>query len=103
MRFRGAPYSEPSASNGEAALRDINNALLDAIERGEMQYSISVCNGTFHDIEAHLENTGCEYGGWSHIECWFDDFAVAAGLSNQSVDDIASPNSDKRDLIFSWD
>jgi hypothetical protein len=103
MRCREVPYNEPSANNGEAALRAINNALLEAIEAGETSYSTMIWKGTFQDIEAHPENTGCEYGGWSYLECWFDDFAIAAGLSNQSADDIASPSSDKRDLIFSWD
>jgi hypothetical protein len=103
MRFREPPYSEPSANNGEAALRAINNALLEAIESRDTQHSTSIWKDTFEDIEAHLENTGCQYGGWSYLECWFDTFAIAAGLSNQSLDDIAAPNSDKVDLIFSWD
>jgi hypothetical protein len=102
MRFRGHPYSEPSANNGEAALRSINNDLLEAIEAGDLSYSTSIWKGTFEDIEAHLENTGCEYGGWSYLECWFDDFAIAAGLSNQSIDYTSSPGG-TRELLFSWE
>jgi hypothetical protein len=102
MRFKKAPYSEPSSNNGEAALRAINNGVLDAIERDENSYSTIIWEGTFQDIEAHLENTGIDYGAWSYLEGWFDNLAIASMLSNQSIDYTSSPGG-TRELLFSWD
>lgn len=103
LRFRGAPYSNPSINAGEAKLREIANGILNAIEGGETQYSTAIWRGTFEDIEAHLENTGCSYGAWSHLEEWFSDFAIAAGIGNPEVEDLDTSGSDKLSLVFSWE
>lgn len=103
LRFREPPYSEPSKNNGEAELRAINNALLDAIEEGKCQYTKAIYQGTFDDIEAHLENTGCDYGAWSYLEIWFENFAITQGLGNPDLEDLDAPGSDKLSLCFSWE
>jgi hypothetical protein len=102
MKFRSAPYSNPSANAGEDALREINNALIAAIEAGESQYTKAIFRGTFEDIESHLENVGCEYGAWSYLEEWFLNFAIAAGIGSPELEDLDAPGSDKLSLCFSW-
>lgn len=89
--------------NGELTLTEIHDGLMVAIAEGKKQYTTGVWRDIFDDIEAHLENSGCEYGVWCHLEEWFTNFAIAEELGDPNLENLDVPGSDKLSLCFTWE